>query len=97
MWGRRKLHLRHGQRRAAGVRSRQTRLRLRQRGAEGLLYPIDGSRFKQSACPQHIEKYLDENDFEAESLIWTLNLDATPIYAIVPAGQQDARTGFERA
>jgi len=36
--------------------------------------------------PQQLGTYLDENDFEAESLIWTLNLDATPIYAIVPAG-----------
>jgi cyanobactin maturation PatA/PatG family protease len=36
--------------------------------------------------PQHMARYLDANDFEAESLIWTLNLDATPIYAIVPAG-----------
>jgi cyanobactin maturation PatA/PatG family protease len=36
--------------------------------------------------PEHLEKYLAENDFEAESLIWTLNLDATPIYAIMPVG-----------
>lgn len=31
-------------------------------------------------------EYLRSNPFEAESLIWTLSLDATPIYAIVPAG-----------
>ncbi len=30
--------------------------------------------------------YLAQNPFEAQSLIWTLNLDATPIYAIVPTG-----------
>jgi cyanobactin maturation PatA/PatG family protease len=30
--------------------------------------------------------YLEQNPFEAQSLIWTLNLDATPIYAIAPAG-----------
>jgi cyanobactin maturation PatA/PatG family protease len=36
--------------------------------------------------PEDVEKYLEENDFEAESLLWTLNLDATPIYAIMPAG-----------
>lgn len=30
--------------------------------------------------------YLAENPWEAQSLIWTLNLDATPIYAILPAG-----------
>lgn len=39
--------------------------------------------------PYDLEKmveYLAAHPFEAESLIWTLNLDATPIYAIVPAG-----------
>jgi cyanobactin maturation PatA/PatG family protease len=36
--------------------------------------------------PVKMAAYLAENPFEAESLIWTLNLDATPIYAIVPAG-----------
>jgi cyanobactin maturation PatA/PatG family protease len=30
--------------------------------------------------------YLDQYPYEASSLIWTLNLDATPIYAIQPAG-----------
>ncbi|QIR36090.1 PatA/PatG family cyanobactin maturation protease [Tolypothrix sp. PCC 7910] len=30
--------------------------------------------------------YLEQNPWEAQSLIWTLNLDATPIYAILPAG-----------
>jgi cyanobactin maturation PatA/PatG family protease len=30
--------------------------------------------------------YLDQHPYEASSLIWTLNLDATPIYAIQPAG-----------
>ena len=30
--------------------------------------------------------YLAENPWEAQSLIWTLNLDATPIYAIAPVG-----------
>ena len=30
--------------------------------------------------------YLEQNPFEAQSLIWTLNLDATPIYAIAPMG-----------
>lgn len=30
--------------------------------------------------------YLAQNPWEAQSLIWTLNLDATPIYAIAPAG-----------
>jgi cyanobactin maturation PatA/PatG family protease len=30
--------------------------------------------------------YLNQNPWEAQSLIWTLNLDVTPIYAIVPSG-----------
>ncbi|NJL61494.1 MAG: PatA/PatG family cyanobactin maturation protease [Methylacidiphilales bacterium] len=30
--------------------------------------------------------YLAQNPWEAQSLIWTLHLDATPIYAIVPVG-----------
>ncbi|WP_439566447.1 PatA/PatG family cyanobactin maturation protease [Gloeocapsopsis crepidinum] len=30
--------------------------------------------------------YLEQNPYESQSLIWTLNLDATPIYAIMPAG-----------
>ena len=29
--------------------------------------------------------YLEQNPWEAKSLIWTLNLDATPIYAIMPS------------
>lgn len=39
--------------------------------------------------------YLGESPFEAESLIWTLNLDATPVYAIAPAGPFAAQT-YER-
>jgi cyanobactin maturation PatA/PatG family protease len=31
-------------------------------------------------------KYLDKNPWDTQSLLWTLNLDATPIYAIQPAG-----------
>jgi cyanobactin maturation PatA/PatG family protease len=40
-------------------------------------------------------EFLRINPFEAESLIWTLNLDATPIYAIVPNGPF-AATAHER-
>ncbi|MCY7338081.1 MAG: PatA/PatG family cyanobactin maturation protease [Chamaesiphon sp.] len=39
--------------------------------------------------------YLEQNPFEAQSLIWTLNLDATPIYAIVPSGPY-ANVTYER-
>ena len=40
------------------------------------------------AMPQgmNLLDYLDRNPWEAQSLIWTLNLDATPIYAIMPTG-----------
>jgi hypothetical protein len=31
-------------------------------------------------------KYLDKNPWDAQSLLWTLNLDATPIYVIQPVG-----------
>ncbi|MBM3529161.1 MAG: PatA/PatG family cyanobactin maturation protease [Alphaproteobacteria bacterium] len=37
-------------------------------------------------------EYLRANPFEAESLFWTLNLDATPIYAVVPTGPFAAAT-----
>jgi cyanobactin maturation PatA/PatG family protease len=33
----------------------------------------------------HLLKYLKANPWDAEAIIWTLNLDATPIYAIQPA------------
>lgn len=39
--------------------------------------------------------YLAQNPWEAQSLIWTLNLDATPIYAIVPVGPYASVT-YER-
>ncbi|KAB8318709.1 PatA/PatG family cyanobactin maturation protease [Tolypothrix campylonemoides VB511288] len=39
--------------------------------------------------------YLEQNPFEAQSLIWTLNLDATPIYAIRPNGPYASVT-YER-
>jgi cyanobactin maturation PatA/PatG family protease len=39
--------------------------------------------------------YLEANPFDASSVIWTLNLDATPIYAIQPVGPF-AASGYER-
>lgn len=39
--------------------------------------------------------YLDQNPWEAQSLIWTVNLDATPIYAIAPVGAYASVT-YER-
>ncbi|MCZ8224356.1 MAG: peptidase [Microcystis sp. LE19-84.1B] len=40
-------------------------------------------------------EYLNQNPYEAQSLIWTLSLDATPIYAIVPVGAYASVT-FDR-
>ncbi|MBP0020110.1 MAG: PatA/PatG family cyanobactin maturation protease [Cyanobacteria bacterium SBLK] len=51
-----------------------------------------GSQARRDAFTQAIPpnttllQYLNDNPWEAQSLIWTLNLDATPIYAIVPVG-----------
>lgn len=40
-------------------------------------------------------KYLDKNPWDAQSLLWTLNLDDTPIYVIQPAGAF-AASAYER-
>jgi len=37
-------------------------------------------------------KYLEKNPWDAQSLLWTLNLDATPIYVIHPMGAFAAAT-----
>jgi cyanobactin maturation PatA/PatG family protease len=39
--------------------------------------------------------YIEQNPWEAQSLMWTLNLDATPIYAIMPMGAY-ANVVYER-
>lgn len=36
--------------------------------------------------PVDVLKHLDNNPWDAESIIWTLNLDSTPVYAIRPSG-----------
>jgi cyanobactin maturation PatA/PatG family protease len=36
--------------------------------------------------PKQMLDYLKGHDWEAASILWTLNFDQTPIYAIVPAG-----------
>lgn len=36
-------------------------------------------------APQLLD-YLDQNPWQSEAITWTLNLDVTPIYAIMPAG-----------
>jgi len=42
--------------------------------------------FTQELMGKDLLEYLKENPWAAQNLIWTLNLDATPIYAIVPMG-----------
>jgi len=45
--------------------------------------------------PQQLLAYLQENPWDAASLIWTLSLDSTPVYAVLPAGPY-AATAYER-
>ncbi len=45
--------------------------------------------------PEDLLDYLKQNPFEASSITWTLNVDATPVYAIVPVGPY-ANVGYER-
>lgn len=45
--------------------------------------------------PDHLLAHLDAQPHDAASIIWTLNLDATPIYAIQPAGPF-AAGGYDR-
>jgi cyanobactin maturation PatA/PatG family protease len=40
--------------------------------------------------PRQMVKYLEKNPSEARSLIWTLNIDLTPIYVVEPAGPYGA-------
>jgi len=44
---------------------------------------------------QQLLAYLDENPWDAASILWTLSLDATPIYAVMPQGAY-AEQGFAR-
>ena len=41
--------------------------------------------------PSQMLAYLKDNPWEAASIIWTLNADQTPLYAIAPAGPFAAR------
>lgn len=45
--------------------------------------------------PDQLRAHLEQNPWNAEAIIWTLNLDATPIYAIQPRGVF-ASEGYER-
>ncbi|NEP10124.1 MAG: PatA/PatG family cyanobactin maturation protease [Symploca sp. SIO2C1] len=45
--------------------------------------------------PRQLLAYLDENPWDTAAITWTLSLDNTPIYAILPQGAY-AQQGFER-
>lgn len=42
--------------------------------------------------PARMLDYLKDNPWEATSIVWTLNFDQTPVYAIAPAGPFAARS-----
>jgi cyanobactin maturation PatA/PatG family protease len=46
-------------------------------------------------APEHVLAHLRNHPYEAQSLIWTLNIDATPVYAIAPSGAYAAAV-FDR-
>lgn len=59
--------------------------------AQSMEPPTDdqGRQLAPHGNPQDLRqllRYLDANPWDAASLTWTLSMDATPIYAIVPAG-----------
>jgi hypothetical protein len=66
-----------------------------------------GTEARRDSIQQHMEKtaspydpsqllqYLAKNPWDAEAIIWTLSLDATPIYAIQP-GKSFAGQAYER-
>jgi len=45
--------------------------------------------------PAALLSYLKENPWNTEELIWTLNIDSTPVYAIIPYGSH-AAVGYDR-
>lgn len=61
----------------------------------GVIGPDPSGRPRQPEVIADMIEYLRQRPYEATSLIWTLNLDATPAYAIIPAGPF-ANVAFER-
>ncbi len=64
----------------------------------GPIYNEQGALVAAHGNPQDTRQllaYLKKNPWDAASLTWTLSIDATPIYAIVPAGPY-AAAGHER-
>lgn len=45
--------------------------------------------------PAALLSYLDDNPWDAEELIWTLDIDATPVYSLIPNGSY-APKGYEQ-
>jgi len=45
--------------------------------------------------PKDLLNYLDKNPWDAQSILWTLNLESTPVYVIQPMGAF-AAVGYER-
>lgn len=58
---------------------------------DSLMQHIEGN----PGDPSRLLAYLDKDPSQAAAIIWTLNLDATPIYAIQPGGAF-AYLGYER-
>ena len=70
--------------------ARDDRLRFPVRGAPDSLLqsvlPEPSIAAQGIEFSEHLLRFFDQNPFEAEAVTWTLNLDATPVYAILPAG-----------
>jgi cyanobactin maturation PatA/PatG family protease len=82
-----------------------------QAGEPSLVFPLGmigydfGSEARRDSFMQHMQgnpgdpgqllAYLDQDPSQAAAITWTLNLDATPIYAIQPGGPF-AQVGYER-
>ena len=64
-------------------------------GAEARRDSIAQHMGASAADPAKLLDYLDSNPWEAESILWTLNLDATPLYAVQPSGAF-AGEGYKR-
>ena len=61
---------------------------------DSIAQAMDGSA-NNPLVPDQFLNFLEAQPFDASSVIWTLNLDATPIYAIQPVGPF-AASGYER-
>ena len=81
------------QRRRPGLRPGNARLRLRHRGPPRHVQATDAAGpIRRGLVPanpydaRQMVDYLAANPSESKALIWTLNLELTPIYAVEPVG-----------